>query len=458
MADVWQTIDKARTREALARAITGQSAAVRDLVAQGTQGALKQACELAGLEPIRHKRWRYRYQDHRGRYVKGTGTDKKSETLRKARRLEIRAGEIRDGIRPAPKPSDETRDWQESVEAYLAWGAAAGGWKGHGWAKQHRVQKRNTLDFWRKELAAGHIQDVRLEHVEKVLRGLQAGGLAGKTLQGYAEAIRSFCRWLCEPGRRWLAEDPLAALAAFNTKPKLPHRAFEPDELQRLFGLPLPRERALLYRVALETGYRQKELRALKVGDVDAFGPSLPLAAEFTKNRTDARQPITPELLAELQWATKGQPATARLLWCPVKKWLARTFGKDLDAARITRELPGVKGRATFHSFRVNYVNAVIESGADLKTIMELARHGAASMSMETYAKPRSERLRTAAEAAAKAVQAAQSCPTAAQPVAVGAEGDVQGDEPQGLVVYESGVPTRIRTWITGFGGRYSIH
>ena len=47
----------------------------------------------------------------------------------------------------------------------------------------------------------------------------------------------------------------------------------------------------------------------------------------------------------------------------------------------------------------MNYINAVVESGGDLKTIMTLARHGSAQMSMETYAKPKPERLRAAVEA-----------------------------------------------------------
>lgn len=48
----------------------------------------------------------------------------------------------------------------------------------------------------------------------------------------------------------------------------------------------------------------------------------------------------------------------------------------------------------------MNYINAVVQGGADLKTIMELARHSSATMSMSTYAKPNANRLRKAAEGA----------------------------------------------------------
>jgi integrase len=56
----------------------------------------------------------------------------------------------------------------------------------------------------------------------------------------------------------------------------------------------------------------------------------------------------------------------------------------------------------TFHSFRVNYINGVVKSGADLKTIMALARHSSATMSMSTYAKTDAQRLRTVAESGRK--------------------------------------------------------
>ena len=48
------------------------------------------------------------------------------------------------------------------------------------------------------------------------------------------------------------------------------------------------------------------------------------------------------------------------------------------------------------------YVDAVVRSGADLKTIMELARHSTASLSMNVYASVDPVRKRDAAQAAAK--------------------------------------------------------
>ena len=61
-----------------------------------------------------------------------------------------------------------------------------------------------------------------------------------------------------------------------------------------------------------------------------------------------------------------------------------------------------------------------------MKTIMQLARHGSAQMSMEVYAKPKPERLRAAVEAVSEGVERAiPEAPWCARGArAVGAEGD----------------------------------
>jgi hypothetical protein len=74
----------------------------------------------------------------------------------------------------------------------------------------------------------------------------------------------------------------------------------------------------------------------------------------------------------------------------------ARHFQKDAETAGIQLLTP--EGKATWHSLRKWYVTAVIQSGADLKTAMELARHSSASLTMETYAAKDERRLRDTVE------------------------------------------------------------
>lgn len=89
----------------------------------------------------------------------------------------------------------------------------------------------------------------------------------------------------------------------------------------------------------------------------------------------------------------------------------------------------------------------MVASGADLKTILELSRHSAASMSLKTYAKPNLDRLRKAAEASPKLSMAVQDSLEVAHRKTEGAEGETVNTEDESLfVVTEVYYPARIRT------------
>lgn len=95
-----------------------------------------------------------------------------------------------------------------------------------------------------------------------------------------------------------------------------------------------PQDRRLWYETALETGYRVSELRALKVGNLDPFMPSLTLEADHTKNRKEARQPITRELAEKLSARCEGKPQDFPLLNIPRREaW--RPFNTDCEKAGI---------------------------------------------------------------------------------------------------------------------------
>jgi hypothetical protein len=104
------------------------------------------------------------------------------------------------------------------------------------------------------------------------------------------------------------------------------------------------------------------------------------------------------QLCDELMKASEGKKPETPLLGMPRKETVNENFKRDCAKAAIQRKTRD--GKLRFPSFRVNYINSVVESGTDLKTIMTLARHGSAQMSMETYAKPKPDRLRAAAESA----------------------------------------------------------
>ncbi|GMV79779.1 MAG: hypothetical protein AMXMBFR7_09630 [Planctomycetota bacterium] len=345
-----------------------------------------------------HPRWRYQFTDYKGRRRTASGTSSRADTERMAERRQAFENEIRDGIRPVPKSWDTAREYADTVREYVAWGGEKGGRNGHGWPMNLVKEKGRVLTYWGNRLGLKTLADLDdcLPRVDDALAELAKAGRKGKTVAHYGAHLAAFCDWCVDRG--FIAADPLASLKLPDDSPEIPHRALTREEVTRLLEA-APPDRALVYRVALATGFRQNELRALCVANLDRFGPSLALPARFAKNRKDARQFIPADLAAELAKRCKDLAPDAPLLPMPKKNTTGENFARDLANARIVRPTPD--GKATFHSLRVTAINAVVDAGADLKTIMTFARHSAAQMSMETYAKPKTDRLREACQAAA---------------------------------------------------------
>ncbi len=357
------------------------------------------------------KVWRFKYKDYAGRWRYGTGWPDKQKTLRHANDVEAEHRAIRNGEKPLPSPRRllVRRPIGEVMLDYLAWGRTQGGRGGRPWDGQNASLKEGYLRWWIDELKLKLLAEIRLDDVEKVVQKmLKSGHYAPKSVALRVEALRSFCLWSVRRG--YFHYDPLAGLTKIDARPRDPHRALTDDEVARLLAV-APPHRRLWYEVALATGYRVSELRALRVRDLDLSGPSLPLGADFTKNRKNARQPITRELAQKLLESTRNGPEDAPLLDIPLQKaW--KNLKCDLVKAGISATTDS--GKASWHSLRKCFVNAVVRSGADLKTVMELARHSTAALSMEVYASTDAARLRQAAEAASqhmkKAISDAACC------------------------------------------------
>lgn len=402
--------------------------------------------------------WRYRYIDRTGKRAEAIGWPDKKKTLHHAQSVEAEERAIRNGEKDAPPAWREKRNTPiaDVIAEYLEDGRTHGGLAKRGWSKHYAYLRKQDLKMWVKELGLKTLADIDPARVSKTVRAIKAAGRSGKTANQKLAAIKGLCYWAVKHG--YLAANCLIPLDGFNDAPTTPHRELAPAEVKALLTA-APSDRQLIYRVALATGFRASELRALTVVSLIPFGPCIHLDGEFTKNRKPATLPITRSLYDELAKRSAGWPAVAPLLPMPKKETTWENFARDCAKAKIVRNT--LEGKATFHSLRVCFINAVVQSGSDLKTIMELARHGSAFMSMQTYAKPNPQRLREAAEAAARHVQESidkiSGCTEGANQ-ATGTDGvSVSASKPKGLRGKRGGTPTRIRTWIPGSGGPYSI-
>jgi len=385
---------------------------------------------MSGVRSKQRKngKWEGFFTDYSGKRRFFTGTRSKTDTGRMAAELEDKHRKVRLGLRPPRTLADRRADFPigEIVGEYLDWGNAQGGRGGRPWGKTHARERKSKLAWWIKRLELETLQDLRgiLPRAEKALRDLKAlgrdgkgPGLSRKTVANYAEALHCFCRWAKK--RHYLDEDPLEDMHGFDTTPESKKRAFTRDEIDRILAV-APEHRRILYKVAVSTGLRARELRSLTPASLDAERKALILDAAWTKNRKPGLQPIPVWLLQEL--AEFGRSGRAMELYAHhynrrdarpdgipedpllfVPTHTARDLKKDMREAGVQAFIPG-EGKVDFHSFRRTFVTLLIESGANLREAQKLARHASPELTMNLYAKTRPDSISNLSERVGKAV------------------------------------------------------
>jgi integrase len=164
-----------------------------------------------------------------------------------------------------------------------------------------------------------------------------------RTAHKYVTALRTFARWCVADGR--LAADPLARVKKPSPVRQRARRMLSVEEWRFLkaetergpvrMGLD-GQSRRLLYEVAIFTGLRSGELRALTRSCLMLRGdrPFVLLDGKHTKNGKAARQYLQRDLASELdRYVAKTMPG-ARVFDMPRRERVASLLRADLDAAR----------------------------------------------------------------------------------------------------------------------------
>ncbi|MHC4642528.1 MAG: hypothetical protein ACYS32_12860 [Planctomycetota bacterium] len=178
---------------------------------------------------------------------------------------------------------------EETATEYIEWGKMQGGRGGRAWGKVHAAKKKQHLKLWQETLELETLSglDGILPRDEAVLRELNEQDKAGKTIRNIADALTTFWNWCVVRG--YLLENPLAKLGLLDTTAKTKRRALRPEEIRLLLAI-APDHRRLLYEVAILSGLRVTELRALTREHMDTEQGGLWLEAEWTKNRKSGFQ------------------------------------------------------------------------------------------------------------------------------------------------------------------------
>ncbi len=349
-----------------------------------------------------------RYQgffiDQQGNKKYFTGSKKRSETIRIARKLEDDARQVRLGYREPRQSHYKYRDRSiiETIREYCDWGNLQGGRGGKPWSGSHSKRKNRLLTLWVETLNLKTLADLDglLPRVEATLQELSKKGKSGKTLHNTAEALHSFINWCLI--RNYLNEDPLKGLSKIDTTPKTKRRAMTPKEFERLLSV-APYRRQILYMVAMITGLRVLELRSLTREHLDTENQGILLENDWTKNRKPGFQPVpkdTVKLLVEYfdsgivprlysQYLRTKTFHPRALLYVPAEA--GKDLDRDLEKAGIKKTTP--KGKLDFHAIRTCFVSLSIEAGATAKEAQQLARHSDPRITMNVYARANDERL-----------------------------------------------------------------
>jgi len=238
--------------------------------------------------------------------------------------------------------------------------------------------------------------DVRADRVERYLADLRSGGLSIQTTNFYLQSAQQFCRWMIRNGRA--SESPLAHLRGLNVRTDRRHdrTTLEVDEVRRLlaatehgperYGMG-GRERALLYRLTVETGLRRKELRSLKVSSFDLAAGFVTVRAGYSKRRREDTLPLRPETVVELRAFFAGRLPTAKAFGGRYRQLTDKTapmIRADLAEAGI--DYTDAAGRfRDFHALRHTTGSWLAANGVHPKVAQAIMRHSDINLTMSRY-------------------------------------------------------------------------
>ncbi len=241
--------------------------------------------------------------------------------------------------------------------------------------------------------------DIHAAKVEQFLADRRADkndGICVQTSNYYLQAFKQFCNWMVKERR--ISESPVSHLSSLNadTDRRKERRNLPPEDLTKLLEKTAEgpfhhklsgRDRAMLYRVAMETGFRRSELRTITPRCLkwDLKVPAIAIEAGKTKNRRHTVQTVRPELLRELrQWIEEREIDRETPLWGDLTNRTADMLRRDLIAAEIP--YTDESGRvADFHSLRHSFVSLLAKSGVHPKMAQKLARHSDINLTMNRY-------------------------------------------------------------------------
>jgi len=229
-------------------------------------------------------------------------------------------------------------------------------------------------------------------------------GLSARTYNRKLAAFKQICGWMVKEGRA--VQSPVTHLDALNTRTdrRRIRRTLSPEQAIELLTAtrnsdPIysmkGHERALLYRLAIETGLRAGEIRNLSALSCNTESNKITLQAAHSKHRREDIITLKPDTAALLEDHIKNKTPNAPLFNLPCKENMILMLRKDLDKAEIPYQ--DAHGHyLDFHSLRHTTGTWLALSGAHPRVAQEIMRHSDINLTMNTYTHIQNDQIQEA--------------------------------------------------------------
>jgi integrase len=319
------------------------------------------------------------------------------------------------------KPGPELVPWLESISGKLTERLVKVGLLDTARAAAGKSISDHLKDFEQSLLAKGdtkeHVQtivtrarriikgcgfkswtDISANKVQRYLAELRNNeeGISAQTSNHYLQAIKQFCTWMTNNGRA--SESPVRYLKGqriLQTDKRHARRALEPEEIRRLLEVTKQGpdrygmsgyERCLLYRLAIESGLRRKELQSLKVSSFDFKNYTVTVMDAYSKNRKQSVLPLRKDTAVELERFFAGKLPNVKAFGGRYKRLTDKTakmLREDLAEAGIPYVDDGFF--FDFHAQRHQTGTLLAISGTHPKVAQSIMRHSDINLTMSRY-------------------------------------------------------------------------
>lgn len=257
--------------------------------------------------------------------------------------------------------------------------------------KNERQYSKNTIlsyqtdlleakSFWRENGGFVDWDKIQTRDIEVYLQSMAERKLSRNSQMRKMSSLRSFYRFLAK--RKLIKVDPTQTIVLRTEERKLPQFFYTPEMKQVISSLQgntaLTERNLALFELFYTTGMRVSEVSSLKINQVDFDLQMILVHGKGNKDRYVAFDDKTksalqnylenarPKLLGSkadqdfIFLNNQGQPLTDR----GIEYIMQRTFNKA-----------GISGKVHPHELRHTFATAMLNNGADLRTVQELLGH-----------------------------------------------------------------------------------